>query len=325
MGTERARADDRLVVQLRGRNSLRRDSALDLTVGDLAHVYIEQYAKPHKRSWKEDHWKLEKYVLPAWRSRPVTEITRLDVHALVDAIAADGKPIQANRTLALVSKMWAVGVDRGYAETSPCYRMAKPAPERARAQVLTDDDIRGLWTALDAEPGHAADALKLRLITGQRGGEVHRMRWEDVDLSARMWTVPADVSKNGRPHRVPLTAPAIEVLERRAAARQAAAPRVFRLSHQAKSLRAMATIHNGQYRWHDLRRTVATRLAELKIPGGTISRVLGHAQRGVTATVYNTYEYDDEKRAALDAWATQLATIVSGNDTSVVVPIQTGR
>ena len=80
------------------------------TVGDLAKLYIEQHAKAHKTTWKDDQWRLDRYVLPAWKSRPVGEITRADVHALLDQITGDGKPIQANRVQALVSKLWNVAI-----------------------------------------------------------------------------------------------------------------------------------------------------------------------------------------------------------------------
>ena len=75
------------------------------------------------------------------------------------------------------------------------------------------------------------------------------------------------------------------------------------LYHQRDDLRALAAIHSGAYRWHDLRRTVATRLAALGVAEETIARVLNHAPRGVTATVYNRHQYDAEKRLALDTWA----------------------
>ena len=152
------------------------------TVGDLARLYIDQHAKPHKKSWREDQWKIDKYIMPTWTSRPVAEITRMDVHGLLDSIIGDGKPVQANRVQSLLSKMWNTAIDRGHVEANPCGRMAKPAPERARSTVLADDDLRTLWTALDAHSGDAADTIRLRLLTGQRGGEVHRMRWADVDL-----------------------------------------------------------------------------------------------------------------------------------------------
>ena len=235
----------------------------------------------------------------------------MDVHGLLDSIIGDGKPVQANRVQSLLSKMWNTAIDRGHVEANPCGRMAKPAPERARSTVLADDDLRTLWTALDAHSGDAADTIRLRLLTGQRGGEVHRMRWADVDLQAAVWTIPAEQAKNARAHRVPLTTPALDVLSRRHATRRPDVPRVFpRFSHQCKDLRGLARIHDGAYRWHDLRRTVATRLAALGVSEGTISRVLGHALLGVTATIYNQYQYDDEKRLALDQWAHALRDLV---------------
>jgi integrase len=78
---------------------------------------------------------------------------------------------------------------------------------------LTEDEIRTLWKALDALEPHMAAAFKLRLITAQRGGEVADMRWQDVDLAGGWWTIPAERSKNGLPHRVPLTPMAVAIIK----------------------------------------------------------------------------------------------------------------
>jgi integrase len=280
------------------------------TVADLAKLFIEQHAKAHKRTWKDDGWRLDRYILPAWKSRPVVEITRGDVHTLLDKIAVD-KPIQANRVQALVSKLWNFAIDRGHAEVNPAHRMAKPSPERARATVLDDKALRALWSALDQVPGDASDAVRLRLLTGQRGGEVHSMAWADIDLAAAAWTIPATKAKNKRAHRVPLALPVVRVLEARKPTEATGA--VFPgLYHQRKDLRALGGIHGDAYRWHDLRRTVASRLAALGYGEDLIGRLLNHAKRGVTATVYNQYAYDAEKRQALEHWARALESIVTG-------------
>lgn len=317
LGVSKARAEARTIrvrVDTEGADPAHeRKEARDVfTVNDLAKLYLE-HARAHKRTWKDDRWRLERYLLPAWRSRPVAEITRTDVHALLDKIAGDGKPIQANRVQALVSKIWNVAIDRGHTDTNPCYRMAKPAPEQIRVTVLDDAALRALWLALDAQPGAAAEAIRLRVLTAQRGGEVHRMEWRELDMSvaAPVWTIPATKAKNGRAHRVPLSPSAADVLRGRAA-RPTDEPRVFPgLYHQRKDLRALATIHNGAYQWHDLRRTVATRLAAMGYAEDTIGRILNHAKRGVTATVYNQHQYDAEKRQALEAWDRELRRIVT--------------
>lgn len=283
----------------------RRESRDVFTVCALAELFVELHSRAHKRTWRDDQWRLDAYVIPAWRTRPVGEIGRQDVHELLDKIAAAGKPIQANRVQSLISKMWNFAIDRELAEHNPCHRMAKRGGEHARERVLTDDELRALCAALDARAGEpAADALKLRLLTGQRGGEVHKMMWADVDVDAAVWTIPGELAKNGRAHRVPLSEPALTLLKARDRSDDG---RVFPgLYHQRQDLLELLALRRGSYTWHDLRRTVSTRLAELGFAEETIGRVLNHAKRGVTATVYNQHAYDTEKRKALDAWAEEL-------------------
>ena len=298
------------------------------TVDHLAALFVTLHGKVLKRTWKDDHWRLARYVLPAWGARPVRAITRADVHALLDQIAADGKPIQANRVQALISKVFNFAIDRGHADQNPCYRMPKRAPESAREVVADDAALRALWTALDATVGDASAAIRLRLLTGQRGGEIHEMHWKDVDLAGAIWTIPAESAKNGRAHRVPLTAIPRTLLAQLHATRVAGEPRVFPgLYHQRLDLRALAAIHQGAYTWHDLRRTVATRLGGLGFSDDTIGRVLNHARRGVTGKIYNHHAYDAEKRTALEAWERELVRIVTSTPRprAEVVPIAARR
>ena len=296
----------------------RRDTRTAFTVGELTDLFVKHNEQAQKRTWKDDQWRIKKYLLPSWKSRPVASITRADAHAVLDKIAADGKPIQANRVQALISKLWNFAIDRQHAETNPCHRMEKRGRETARTVVLDNPSLKALWRALDANPGDATDAVRLRLLTGQRGGEVHRMEWTHVDLDRAVWLIPATHAKNNLAHSVPLSPSALAILSARFAARVGKELRVFPgLYHQRKNLRALAAIHQGAYQWHDLRRVVTTRLAGLGFDDTVIGRVLNHAKRGVTATHYNVHTYDKEKRAALDAWAAELARIVSDEETAV--------
>jgi hypothetical protein len=105
---------------------------------------------------------------------------------------------------------------------SPCYPIRKPGEEHTRDRILTEDEIKKVWTALDqAATGTKAQrklriltagSLKLRLITAQRGGEVLLMEWNDLDLNNARWTIPAEKSKNGLAHRVPLTSMALRII-----------------------------------------------------------------------------------------------------------------
>ncbi len=119
------------------------------TFGALAALYIERHAKRTKRTWQEDERILAHGLLPAWKDTSVRSLTRRQVRELLDGIA-DRAPIMANRTLALVSKILNFGVDREWIDANPAARLAKPSREVSRERVLTDDEIRHLWTALDA-------------------------------------------------------------------------------------------------------------------------------------------------------------------------------
>ena len=199
------------------------------TVKALAADYLKKHARKFKQSADEDERLLDMDVLPKWGDRSVRELTRRDVRALIDRVVDRGAPVLANRVLALVRKMLNFAVDEDWIEANPAARVKKPTPEVSRERVLTDDEIRRLWRVLEhfptteerPAPGRKAAKgekndplcpvspalaalLKVRLLTGQRGGELVRMKWADVDLDAGWWTIPATDTKNGEPHRVPL-------------------------------------------------------------------------------------------------------------------------
>ena len=297
------------------------------TIGDLADLYIEKWAKPRKRSWKMDDNLLRNKILPKWRHRAIADITRQDVRALAEAVADGGAPIVANRVVALVSKMFAFALDRELVALSPAVRIPRPGQERARDRVLTDDEIRTLWTAFDALDPPMAAFYQLRLLTAQRGGEVTAMRWTDVDLDSGWWTIPATVSKNKLAHRVPLNASALALVRSlKPANPDKASPYVLgatarREGAGARGRRqqaeAAASFPVPDFRGHDLRRTAASIMASGGIPRLTISKILNHVERSVTA-VYDRHSYDPEKAAALTWWDHKLAAILTNQGATVV-------
>jgi integrase len=159
--------------------------------------------------------------------------------------------------------------------------------------------------------------LKVRLLTAQRGGEIARMRWRDLDLGAGWWTIPGTDTKNGEPHRVPLTKDAIKIIKAQEKS-EPASEYVFvgtgtSVLDRAKKAPALIRRTLGiDFRGHDLRRTAATRMAAAGVPREHIARVLNHVEGGARATrVYDRHTYDAEKRAALESWARSLAKIVA--------------
>lgn len=282
------------------------------TFADLVGVYAA-FVKGRKRDdGQGDLQKIRRYLLPAWGPLPLREIKREHVHELLDVLVAKGLSVGVNRVQAVISRLFTVALDRSLIDAHPAARMIKRFKERASERVLTDDEIRHLWEGLDAQPGPAADVIRLRLLLGQRGDEIIEMTWSEVVLDKeRAWNVPGTRTKNGRAHTVPLPETAYAILERRRAAGAETTARVFPLSRFADEYRDLAAIHNGRYEWKDLRRTMATRLAGLGFDETVIGRTLNHARYTVTAKHYNQHQYLGETRAALDAWDREVRRILA--------------
>jgi len=189
---------------------------------------------------------------------------------------------------------------------------------------LSNEEIKILWEALDLE-NMTMDiyrvsklALKMILLTGQRPGEVCGMTWAEIDGDT--WTIPAARMKSKDAHSVPLSDMAREIIEQ-ARIYSGDSLFVFASTHKdegATTTRALSKAvsrhwleigFKEKFTPHDLRRTLRTRLAEIGVDNVVAERVLAHKLQGLLA-VYNRYDYDTEKRQALDKWAKKLRQIV---------------
>ncbi len=285
--------------------------------GQLAAAYIEKYAKPNKRSWKTDQEVLNRDVLPKWRHRRAGDINRRDARDLVQGIVDRGAPIMANRTFEILRRIFKWAISEDYLTASPMTGLTKPAKENQRDRVLTEDEIRAVWGAIEAEPPLVAAIVKLRLITAQRGGEVMSMSWPDIEESTNWWTIPAERAKNGLSHRVPLSSLAIAVLDEVKPLGKGS-PWVFPSQRKGRHLEQLVQAAHRirdrskvDFTPHDLRRTAASLMTGMGVSRLTVSKILNHVERGVTAT-YDRHSYDAEKRQALDAWARRLKEIIAG-------------
>ena len=294
---------------------------------ELAERYLDQHARAKKKpsSVKEDEKILKRDLLPAWGARKATSISKRDVIALVHQVAARGARVGAIRTLALASKIFNFAVSKDVLAMNPAYRVAKPSIERPRERVLSDAEIRLLWQTLEAlESQTIADAYRLMLLTAQREGEVLRMTWSEIDFDNAWWVIPAERSKVHQAHRVPLTASALEILQRRRDTQKKGAkaqpPSLFvfpgrrsgqPLGYIGKRHAAIKRTLAFDVQPRDLRRTAGTWIASTGVGRFVVARLLGHADRAITS-VYDRYSYDSEKRAALDKWDERLKLIVSG-------------
>ena len=293
------------------------------TIDDLIPDFIERYAKKRNRSWKHTEWLLMTRVLPKWRGRAVEDITRRDVRVLVEKIA-ERAPILGNRTVAALSKMFRFALDDELIAASPVVGVSLPSPEHARDRVLTADEIRKLWAKFDALDPTLGAFFKLRLLTAQRGIEVGSMRWQDVDVTAGWWTIPAEISKNKLAHRVPLTLSVIALLKTLRPADPTATDYVLVGGRgKRQQSEAAATFGVKDFRGHDLRRTAASFMASGGVPRLTISKILNYVETGVTA-VYDRHSYDAEKAAALNWWSAKVTSILDGDKVAAVLPFARG-
>jgi integrase len=316
---------------------------------ELATAYLEMAEKRH-RSWREEKRIIDKDLLPVLGFQRLIDIRRRDVRELVENIARKrDAPIMANRTLGVLCRMFNFALDREWMEANPASRIPEPGVEQSRERVLTYEELRELWAALDCLATEVDDetdelaqklrsskarvtpataqAFQVQLLTAQRPGETQKMRWADVDLDSGWWTIPAPVAKNGLAHRVPLTKPVIAILERRRELAGEGAKVVFEnrrgagsIAHRAK--KAASILRRGlsfEFRAHDLRRTASTGMAEAGVHRDHIAKVLNHVEGGPAATrIYDRYAYDKEKRDALERWARRLRAIVEGQAQKVV-------
>jgi integrase len=308
-----------------------RRKAVTATFAALAGLYVEQYAKPRKRlrAWQEDERKLRVEVLPVWGSRPAAEIRRADVRELLERIAAERGGVCANRTRALLSKIFAFGIEKERVEANPVYGVKRVYVETPRERVLTEEELRTLWPLFDRLQPTVAAAWRLILLTAQRPGEVLSLRWRDLERDSRgsWWNLPAELTKTNRAHRVPLSPQALAVIEALrpltgstewVLASHADGKRLTWLSHSSARLRAWSGLDH--FTPHDLRRTAATWLGRSGVRPDTIDQLLNHAAGRITRT-YNRAGYDAEKRHAVILLGDLVDGALAGEERSNVVRI----
>jgi integrase len=288
-----------------------RITAKGRTFSALGKLYIDKYAKPRKRSWRDDRMMINR-EFSDWSNRPVTSIRRTDARELLDAIVERGAAIGANRVHSLGRKMYNFAIDQEWCEVNPFQLVKKPSVERARDRVLTDDEIKALWLYLHTDSDDRYTRLTratfaLRLITAQRGIEIANMRRQDIQ--GDWWTIPKEYAKNKLAHRVPLTKLALAELDRISIDADPQQPFIFcgiRGTRQRQG--ALDDLPVDDFQPRDLRRTAASNMTKAGVNRLVVSKILNHVETGITA-VYDRHSYDAEKRVGLETWDALLTAI----------------
>jgi integrase len=265
-------------------------------------------------------------IVPAWRDRTIDSIRRRDIIDLVEDVAASGRGYHANRTCAVLSKFFAWLVARDALAVSPATGVERPHKEKIRSRILTDDELRALWLACGHE-GASGEAIRLMILTGARRGEVGEMPRREVDQDHQLWNLPAERTKNGRPHTIPLSRQAWTLI----GARPRFADCNFMFSADGKRavnnwdevkhrISAKAGITASSWRLHDLRRTAASGMQKIGVSVPVIEKALNHVSgtfRGIVG-VYQQHDYADEVRIAFQRWGDRVEEIIGGEPAKVV-------
>jgi integrase len=236
-----------------------------------------------------------------------------------------GTPIEANRALAAVRKLFNWALSRDIIAVSPCTGVKPPSAENARDRVLTDDELRLVWQAAEQMGYPFGPVVQMLVLTGQRRDEVRKMTWDEVDLERRLWKLAAGRTKNNKPHDVPLSAPVVAILE--------SLPRIVgsRLVFTLDGVRPAASLSyhksrldalSGVSSWvlHDLRRTCASGLARLGVNLPVIEKLLNHSSGSFAGVVgvYQRHDFGAEKAKALEVWGSFVSALVDEKPNEVV-------
>jgi len=288
------------------------------TVGELCDRYLEEHA-PRKRTGNEDEATIRRIVGPELGRRKVADVTFADIDRLHRRVTRERGAYMANRALALISKMFSLAIRWEMRSDNPA-RGVERNPEERRYRYLCSDELRRLFEALAAHSSQpAANAVRLLLLTGARRGEVLNAIWEQFDLETGIWTKPSSHTKQKREHRVPLSAPARQLLVEM---QESAGPRSRQPSRYLFPARRgdgpMVDIKSSWaaicraaglqgVRVHDLRHTYASVLANAGLSLQVIGAWRGPTHPGTTARY--AHLFDDPLRAATD----RAGAIVTGN------------
>jgi integrase len=325
----RERARIILADALKGNDPIADDRALREapTMKQLAMEYLDQHAVPKKRprSVKNDRAMIERIILPRLGGKKVAGVQSRDIHVL--HVSLRNTPYQANRVLALLSKMFSLAVKWEWRSDNPVKGIER-FHEQRRERWLSDEELGRLLAVLAAHQNQrAANAIRFQLLTGARLGEVLKARWSDVDLERGIWTKPSHHTKQKRTEHLPLSGPALVLLADMREKANRAEENLFPGNVPGRSLQdvkkfwkaitAAADISN--YRRHDNRHTHASHLVSSGLSLEIVGRLLGHTNP-LTTKRY-AHLADDPLRAAAERFGSKMEALAEAR-TAKIVPLK---
>jgi integrase len=326
----RAQAKTILAQVAMGRDPQGEKASARLRHGRTLRAVAEDYLAAKASSLRPASFRVTKLYLTGrpyfgpLHTATISEITRADVASRLGAITRNSGTVTGSRARSALNTMFAWAMGEGLCENNPVIGTNKPADSTPRDRVLDDSELAAIWAASgDDEYGKV---LKLLMLTAARRSEIAGMRWSEIDLDKALWTLPKERSKNHRALVLPLSQMALEIIAsvpERVSRDQLFGERGvngftgWTLPRYALEKRLAGKA--GVWRPHDLRRTAATRMADLGVQPHVIESILNHYsgfRSGVGGT-YNRSPYEKEMRVALTLWADHIA-MITGNQRKVL-------
>ena len=269
-------------------------------------------------------------------SKALPNIDRADIRAVLKPVRK--QVATASYLFAVLRRLFRWAVSEGDLERSPMEGMEPPPLPAKRDRVLDDKELALVWRASRMLGYPFGPLVRLLILTGARREEIAGLEWSELNRAAAMWALPADRAKNGVATQSPLSPPALFELDALAArtGRKEDWPRkgfvfsttgetsVSGYSRAKKRLDKLVAalvakekepIIVEEWRFHDLRRTLATGLQRLGVRFEVTEAVLNHvgSSKSGVAGIYQRHDWATEKRSALNAWADHIAAHLASN------------
>jgi integrase len=298
----------------------KRKARAEMTFGELFDWYLEHHAKVRKKSWGRDKWQYELH-LQSLAKLKLSQITRAQIREIHARLGKDSGIYAANRVLALIRTVFNKAIAHELTTLANPASSVTAFREQSRDRRLNTTEIPRFFEALEKHGSQDLwDYVYLSLFTGARQANVLAMSFDDIDLQARTWRIPE--TKNGTPQVIPLEDTEVEILTRREA--KAKGPWVFpgkgkKVGHLTKPPVGWDTVLReakvSDFRFHDLRRTLGSWMADTGASLPVIGKALHHMSQSTTA-VYARLSLDPVREAKSKAISAMLARRTTKEDES---------
>ncbi|MDE1475499.1 tyrosine-type recombinase/integrase [Xenorhabdus bovienii] len=267
----------------------------------------------------------EKDVFPYIGKRPIAEIKPMELMAVLSRINDRGATEKLRKVRQRCGEVWKYAIITGRAEYNPAPDLASAfiTPKKTHYAFLMTNELTEFFKALNAYTGSfmVKMGMRLQMITGVRPGELRKAEWSEIDFQKSQWEIPAEKMKMRRPHIVPLSQQAVDILEQMkpitGQGKYLFPGRINQsqpMSEMALSVLIRRIGYAGRVTGHGFRHTMSTILHEQGYNTAWIETQLAHVDKNSIRGTYNHAQYLDGRREMLQWYADYMETLERGEN-----------